>query len=580
MEQLGQTMNNIVHVERVASQAQNQQQQQSTTSQQKQQQNRMAKSQSFTAPSTPGAGAQQFKPTDISYKSTPARNIRTTSGGNQDTAANILLQSASFLSTSSFSSIAASSLTRTEFLISQSLNSRHSQLSSVNSITDVDDEDARQRASNAAGAKKRPRSKLELLVDILFKFEQLEINFLAEVDKPLKEIGALCFNDYELTINKNEPHLTVLKMKLKSLSLSDKLTTQSDDLVKTSPPPVSYLLWSDAETAATSTNNRHVCAAHMSGQQTSRHSMHGGDSGTGNWNANLTKSYSHENLNFTHKVRKHHQKSKHHHHNRNHHHHHHHHRNDFINNMFELTQYYGQLSTSLPSELSDSFGVSGGSGGDKSKRKTATSQRKRSVDRIESTPTVTTAAVSSTACPSTPPPSPTFGKQGSFFARSESMSSILKQDAHLIEDNGGEDDDGLFDDDDNVNNFSFGVSDPIEMRNRHNSKTHGRRGSPAVVAAARRNSRKKVNKSELSPLASSEPKREQQRCAVCESEANPLVKINVIMVDEKHAAFASKYKNISRFLNIKFSSLKLNVIPETWILLLDLLGRFFLNIYI
>lgn len=60
-------------------------------------------------------------------------------------------------------------------------------------------------------------------------------------------------------------------------------------------------------------------------------------------------------------------------------------------------------------------------------------------------------------------------------------------------------------------------------------------------------------------------------CSVCEMD--PFVKIDLILVDEKGPEFGTKFKFINRFINIKFSRLKLTVNPETWILVLDLLGN-------
>lgn len=53
---------------------------------------------------------------------------------------------------------------------------------------------------------------------------------------------------------------------------------------------------------------------------------------------------------------------------------------------------------------------------------------------------------------------------------------------------------------------------------------------------------------------------------------NPLVKIDLIIIDEKNPNFTRKYHKINRFIDIKFSRLKLIVNPEAWILVLDLLG--------
>ncbi|RNA32522.1 vacuolar sorting-associated 13D isoform X1, partial [Brachionus plicatilis] len=60
--------------------------------------------------------------------------------------------------------------------------------------------------------------------------------------------------------------------------------------------------------------------------------------------------------------------------------------------------------------------------------------------------------------------------------------------------------------------------------------------------------------------------------SITEENTNPLVKINLIIIDEKNPNFSEKYQKINRFIDIKFSRLKLIVNPETWILVLDVLG--------
>ena len=284
----------------------------------------------LAAPSTPSGGSL-FRPIDISYKSTPAKNIR--NNNKPDEAS--FLQSASFLSSSSFSSVLlGNQTTATGFLPSQSYASNHSLDSSASPLN----------LEIVSEKQQHEQQSIQLLIDILFKFEQLEINFLADVDKPLKEIGTVCFNDYELKINKNELQLTVVKMKLKSLSLTDKLSDPSNP---------TYLLWSDSALMNTGGSGG---AAHNCLQHSSHHHHHNSQHVASTAaNANFcaaTKSFSHENLHLTHKMRKlnfrqrnssHKSKT-----NKK-------RQNDFLNNMFELTQYYGQLSTSLPSELSDSF---------------------------------------------------------------------------------------------------------------------------------------------------------------------------------------------------------------------------------
>jgi hypothetical protein len=64
-----------------------------------------------------------------------------------------------------------------------------------------------------------------------------------------------------------------------------------------------------------------------------------------------------------------------------------------------------------------------------------------------------------------------------------------------------------------------------------------------------------------------------QECKVCAKEANPLVTINILLVDESHPNLSSEYNQMQKYIDIRFSRLKLNVNPETWILLLDLLGE-------
>lgn len=52
----------------------------------------------------------------------------------------------------------------------------------------------------------------------------------------------------------------------------------------------------------------------------------------------------------------------------------------------------------------------------------------------------------------------------------------------------------------------------------------------------------------------------------------PLVSIKLIFIDKNHPKFDTKYFHINRYYKIKFSDLQLNVNPETWIILLDMLG--------
>lgn len=172
---------------------------------------------------------------------------------------------------------------------------------------------------------------LDLTIRIQFKIEKLGISFLADVDKPLQEIAELCFNQYELNINKEKPMLTSIRMTLKSLYLIDKLIEEtkisSSAYGNTSASSAygnSYLLWTNSNVAG-----KHTCK-------------------------HFNRNFSIESLSFSapslnrmankryvgRKYRKKPQKNK-----------------DILNNMFELTHIYNQLSTSLPSELSNTFSL-------------------------------------------------------------------------------------------------------------------------------------------------------------------------------------------------------------------------------
>lgn len=55
-------------------------------------------------------------------------------------------------------------------------------------------------------------------------------------------------------------------------------------------------------------------------------------------------------------------------------------------------------------------------------------------------------------------------------------------------------------------------------------------------------------------------------------------KINIILVNEKHPDFISKFKSVHRHLMITFSDLQINVNPETWIFFLDFIGKYYSDV--
>ena len=57
-----------------------------------------------------------------------------------------------------------------------------------------------------------------------------------------------------------------------------------------------------------------------------------------------------------------------------------------------------------------------------------------------------------------------------------------------------------------------------------------------------------------------------------EDERRLLVSIKLVLVDSRHKHFEKQYLSMNKFIKIKFSNLQLNVNPETWIFILDLLG--------
>ena len=51
-----------------------------------------------------------------------------------------------------------------------------------------------------------------------------------------------------------------------------------------------------------------------------------------------------------------------------------------------------------------------------------------------------------------------------------------------------------------------------------------------------------------------------------------VVSIKLVLVDSRHKYFEKQYLSMNKFIKIKFSNLQLNVNPETWIFILDILG--------
>jgi len=64
------------------------------------------------------------------------------------------------------------------------------------------------------------------------------------------------------------------------------------------------------------------------------------------------------------------------------------------------------------------------------------------------------------------------------------------------------------------------------------------------------------------------------QCLACKVQASPMVSIKLIFIDTNHPKINVKFNGFNRFYKIKFADLQLNVNPETWIILLDMLGKF------
>ena len=69
-----------------------------------------------------------------------------------------------------------------------------------------------------------------------------------------------------------------------------------------------------------------------------------------------------------------------------------------------------------------------------------------------------------------------------------------------------------------------------------------------------------------------------RKCQFCSSQINSYIKIKLLIVDRKHPDFASKYKSINRHIMADFINFNINLNPETWIILLDFLGKLFFEL--
>ena len=83
-----------------------------------------------------------------------------------------------------------------------------------------------------------------------------------------------------------------------------------------------------------------------------------------------------------------------------------------------------------------------------------------------------------------------------------------------------------------------------------------------------------ITKSEsMSNLLNDVQANQNTNCPACLAQNSPLVNITINFVDKNHPDFDTFYSGYNKFMKIRFSDLKLNFNPETWIILLDLLGK-------
>ena len=64
-----------------------------------------------------------------------------------------------------------------------------------------------------------------------------------------------------------------------------------------------------------------------------------------------------------------------------------------------------------------------------------------------------------------------------------------------------------------------------------------------------------------------------KHCAACAFQNSPMVSIKLIFIDSNHPKYKSKFSEFNKFIKVKFTDLQMNVNPESWIILLDMLGN-------
>ncbi len=303
--------------------------------------------------------------------------------------------------------------------------------------------------------------KSELNINVRFKIDKLQINFLADVEQPSQDVAELCFNDYELNILRHEKHVKFINMTLKSLCLVDKL--KKSKLLDENKIDDKNIFLLKSFSSVKSSQIKHSCVRSKKNEYIST-SVPDISSGGNYFNAYVNcESFSS--------------------------------RNKQLNNFAELAKFYEKLSstlsTSLPSQI-PKFA------------KEEYQNEKLENQKID---------IFSNNYPSTPPPSPSKLKRDKNFMliKSESMSNLNKEND---------------------------LNESINSGQMNNSF---------------------VDK--------------KKKCLGCVQQNMPLVSIKLIFIDRYHPKFKTKYLSFNRVYKVKFSDLHLNVNPETWIILLDMLGN-------
>lgn len=67
--------------------------------------------------------------------------------------------------------------------------------------------------------------------------------------------------------------------------------------------------------------------------------------------------------------------------------------------------------------------------------------------------------------------------------------------------------------------------------------------------------------------------RKTKNCAACTFQNSPMVSIKLIFIDSNHPKYKTKFSEFNKFIKVKFTDLQMNVNPESWIILLDMLGK-------